>query len=87
MHRIHVESINQSLRGLIGGAVIHDDDLIGFIGEVKQRFYGLHYRNLFIVCRNDDSNRDVVIIGQIILQLMLAVHFIKLRGAHHDRQE
>ena len=84
---IQMKGFPQNLCGTVGGAVIHNDNLIEFVLQTEQGPDGGLNGNLLIVGGHHQSHRHVVVLQQLVFQLVPAPELVQGGGAHRHRQE
>ena len=83
----HPKGVDQHLGCIVSGAVVHHDDLVYVVIQGQQGADGLHHRQFLVIRRNDDSDRDIVVLLQNVFQPDLLLGLIQGGRAHHHRQE
>ena len=79
---MQMKGVDDKLRRVVLGAVVYNNDLIGVIVQSQQRADGLGNGHFFIVGRNNDTDGNVVIVMDGIVQLALFDVRKQLIAAH-----
>ena len=89
MDQLHMKCFYHHLRSTVPGSIIHYNNLIQFVIQRQKGFYSIHDRNFLIIGRDDDDNRDIVILQQYVLHPYLLLFAIKSRGTdcHGKKQK
>ncbi len=79
--------VDEHLDGVVGGAVVHHDDLVELIVQLQQGFYAVQDGDLLVVGGNQDGDGEVEAVLQLVFDGAHPVRLVEMPGPDGHRQE
>ena len=88
VHPDEVKGLDQLFCGLIGRTVVYDDDLEQTVVEFEERAHAADDGNLLVVRRDEDGNRQVKLVLELVVDALASVAQVKLeRALDHGKKQ